>query len=79
MGDSRIVRLWECKSRAVSEDSLACGQQQRTSRQSLDIGIGSWWSTETADRDTKAIGVDDSVRGRGIGDRLGRVKANPLV
>ena len=33
----------------------------------------------TVDRDTKAIGVDDSVRGRGMGETLGRVKANPLV
>ena len=33
----------------------------------------------TVDRDTKAIGVDDSVRVGGMGDRLGRVKANPLM
>ena len=33
----------------------------------------------TVGRDTKAIGVDDSVRVCGMGDRLGRVKANPLV
>ena len=31
------------------------------------------------DRDTKASGVDDSVRVGGMGDRLGRVKPNPLV
>ena len=31
------------------------------------------------DRDTKAVGVDDSVRARGMEDTLGRVKANPLM
>jgi hypothetical protein len=35
LGDSKIVRLWECKSRVVSEDSLAFGQQARESRQGL--------------------------------------------
>jgi hypothetical protein len=45
----------------------------------LDIGIGGWWSAERVDRDTKAIGVDDSVRARGMGERLGGVKASPLV
>ena len=77
--DSKIVRLWECQSRGVSEDSLAFGPQPKVSRQVLDIGLGGWFRAVTVDRDTKAIGVSDSVRVSGLGDRLGRVKANPLV
>ena len=49
------------------------------SRRGLDVGVGGWRRAVKVDRDTKAVGVDDSVRGRGMGDRLGRVKANPLV
>ena len=78
-GDSRIVRLWECKGRVVGEDSLAFGQQPGVWRQGLELGIGGGWSARSVDRHTKAIGVDDSVSGRGMGNRLGRVKANPLV
>ena len=79
LGDSKIVRLWECKSRVVSEDSLTFGQELRVSRRGLDIGIGGWSNAGTVARDTKAIGVDDSVRGRGMEDRLGGVNANPVV
>ena len=78
-GDSKIVRLWEVKNRGVSDDSLACGQQLRVSRLGLELGIVGWSSARKIDRDTKAIGVDGSVRGRGMGDRLGGVKASPLV
>ena len=58
---------------------MACGQELRVSRKGLDLGIGGWSSTGTVARDTKAIGVDDSVRGRGMGDTLGGVNANSLV
>ena len=78
-GDSKIVRFWECKSRVVSEDSLACGPEQRASGRGLEIGAGGLARAVTVDRDTKGVGVDDSVRARGMGDRLGRVKSNPWV
>ena len=38
------------------------------------------WSTAVmVDRDTKASGVDDSVRGSEMEGQLGGVKLNPLV
>ena len=79
MRDSKIVRLWKGKSRGVSEDSLVCGQRQRAWRRGLEIGVRGWSRPVTVDRDTKAIGVDDSVRVRGMGDGLGRVKAHPFM
>ena len=45
----------------------------------MEIGVRGGFRAVTVDRDTKAIGVDDSVRERGMGDRLGRIKADPLV
>jgi len=74
-----MVRLWECKSRVVSEDSLAFGERARVWMRGLDRGVGGGFRAVTVERDTKAIGGDDSVRGRGMGDRLGRVKADPLM
>ena len=58
---------------------MACGKELGASRRGLEIGVGGWVRVATLDRDTKAVGVDDSVRVCGMGDRLGRVKANPLV
>ena len=79
LGDSKIVRLWECRSGGVSEDSLAVGQLPRVSRGGWDMGVGGWSRAVTVDRDTKALGVEDSVRVGGMEDRLGGVKPNPLV
>jgi hypothetical protein len=45
----------------------------------LEIGISGWSRAVRVDRHTKAIGVEDSVRGLGMGKRLGSVKRNPLV
>ena len=45
----------------------------------MDIEISGWSTAVRVDRDTNAIGVDDSVRGSGIGGSLGGVKSNPLV
>ena len=45
----------------------------------MDIGAGGWFGAVTVDRHTKAVGVDGSVRVRGMGDGLGRVKADPLM
>ena len=41
--------------------------------------ISGWIRAMRVGKETKAIGVDDSVRVGGRGDRLGRVKSNPLV
>src|SRR5579864_2799999 len=79
LGDSKILRLCECQSRVVSEDSLVFGQQPRVWGRGLEIEISGWPAAVTVDRDTNAIGVDDSVRGSGIGGSLGGVKSNPLV
>ena len=43
------------------------------------IEVSGWSMAVKVDRDTKATGVDDSARVCGMGDRLRRVKANPLV
>ena len=45
----------------------------------MERGIDGWSSAGSAYRDTKATGVDESVRGRGMRERLGGVNANPLV
>lgn len=79
LGDSKIVRLRKRKSKVVSEASFAFGQELRVSRRGLDIEIDGWSSAGSTDRDTKATGVNESVRGRGMRDRLGGVNANPLV
>ena len=63
----------------VREDSLSFGQEQRVSGRGLSIEVSGWSTAVKVDRDTKTTGVDDSVGVRGMGDRLGRVKANPLV
>ena len=74
-----MFRLWQCKSRVVSEDSFVCGQKKWALRRGLEVGVGGWPRAVRVGRYTKAIGVDDSVRVCGMGDRLGRVKGNPLV
>ena len=79
LGDSKILRLWECQSRVVSEDSLVFEQQQRVSGRGLDIEVSGWSTAVTVDRDTNAMGVDDSLRRSGIGGSLGGVKSNPPV
>ena len=62
-----------------SEDSLSFGQEQRVSGRGLYTGVSGWFTGVMVDRDTKASGVNDSVRVGGMGQRLGRVKPNPLV
>ena len=41
--------------------------------------VSGWSAAGMIDGDTKATGVDDSVRVRDRGDKLGRVMSNPLV
>ena len=63
----------------VSEDSLSLGQEQRVSSRGLYIEVSGWSTAVVVDRDTKTTGVGDSVSVRVRGERLGRVKLNPLV
>jgi len=79
LGDSKILRLWECESRVVSKDRLGLGQQQRVWGRGLETDVSGWCRAMRGDKDTKAIGVDDSVRESGIGGSLGGVKSDPLV
>jgi len=62
-----------------SEDSLSFGQEQRVSGRGLYTGVSGWFTAVMVDRNTKAGGVNDSVRVGSMGQRLGRVKPNPLV
>jgi hypothetical protein len=79
LGDSKILRCWKCQSRVVGEGSLGFGQQPTVCGRGWDIEVSGWSRAMKVARDTKAIGVDDSVRGSGIGGNLGGVKSNPSV
>jgi hypothetical protein len=79
LGDSKIVRLWEYESTVVSKDSLGLGQQQRVPGRGLETDVSGWSRAMREDKDTEAIGVDDSVRESGLGSSLGGIKSSPLV
>ena len=79
LADSTIVRLWEWKGRVVSEGGLSFGQEQRVWGRGLYIEVSGGLRAEMVDRDTKATGVDDSVRGSEMEGHLGGVKLDPRV
>jgi len=63
----------------IREDSLRFAQEQRVWAGGLSMEVSGWSTAVKVDRDTRATGVDDSARVCSMGDRLGGVKANPLV